>query len=153
MIADLLWPLLLLPNLHLNACGDFTLMARETWFDIGGNPEIEMFSLHLDSLALYNAHAHGVTEVRLPADMAHYHFEHERGWTPEGGRALYKRLQTLGIPYMTLGLLAKCAHYLRYGDSDYFSSLKWGLANHMLPETHIAGGRIIQAPSLMEIQV
>lgn len=83
MITGLLWLLLLLPDLHLNACGDFTLMAKETWFDIGGNPELEMFSLHLDSLALYNAHAHGVSEVRLSPDMVHCHIEHERGWTPE----------------------------------------------------------------------
>lgn len=84
MIADLLWPILLLPDLHLNACGDFTLMTRETWFDISGNPEFAMFSLHLDSLTLYNAHANGVSEARLSPDMVHYHIEHERGWTPEG---------------------------------------------------------------------
>lgn len=153
VITGLLWPLLLLPDLHLNACGDFTLMARETWFDIGGNPELEMFSLHLDSLALYNAHAHSVREIRLLADMIHYHFEHERGWTPESGRKLYERLQSLDIPFMTQGLLAKFAHDLGHGHRTRLSGPEWGLANYVLPETHIAGSQIVQASSTRENRV
>ena len=151
--VDLLWPLLPLPDLHLNACGDFTLMAREAWFDIGGNPELEMYSLHLDSLAIYNAHAHGVIEVRLSPDMVHYHIEHERGWTPERGRALYERLEALGIPCMTQGLLARLAHRLSHGRRSRFSGPEWGLADYVLPETHVAGSQIVQAPSTSENRV
>lgn len=152
VITGLLWPLLLLPDLHLNACGDFTLMARETWFDIGGNPELEVFSLHLDSLVLYNAHAHGVREIRLPTDMVHYHIEHEHGWTPESGRALYERLHALGIPCMTQGLLAKFAHDLGHGHRTRLSGPEWGLANYVLPERRVAGGRVFEVLPTMGAQ-
>ena len=36
------------PPLHTNACGDFTLMAREHWFQLRGYPEFEMYSFRLD---------------------------------------------------------------------------------------------------------
>src|SRR5204862_5991632 len=32
------------PNLHVNGCGAFQLMAREHWHDLRGYPEIDGFS-------------------------------------------------------------------------------------------------------------
>ena len=37
-------------ELHLNACGDFQLMAREHWFELCGYPEFETFSMNIDGL-------------------------------------------------------------------------------------------------------
>lgn len=147
--TNVIWPLLLLPDLHVLACGDFTLMAKETWFDIGGNPELEMFSLHLDSLAMYNAHARGAIEVRLPPHMVHYHIEHERGWTPESGRVLYERVQTLGVPFMSQGLLARLAHQLPSRTKLRLSGPEWGLANCILEETRISRGRVLETSCTM----
>ncbi len=148
--THVIWPLLLLPDLHVLACGDFTLMAKETWLEIGGNPELEMFSLHLDSLAMYNAHARGVIEVRLPPDMVHYHIEHKGGWTPESGRVLYERICTLGVPFMTQGLLARLAHQVCHGTHERFSGPDWGLANCELAETRITRGRVLEASPTIE---
>src|SRR5262249_10127703 len=53
-------------RLHTNACGDFTLMSREAWETVRGYPELEMFSMHIDSLLLYQAHWRGVREAYLP---------------------------------------------------------------------------------------
>ncbi len=57
------------PRLHTNACGDFMLMAREHWFELCGYTELEIFSLHLDTLFLYAVHLAGLEEVVLPGNM------------------------------------------------------------------------------------
>ncbi|MDF1664085.1 MAG: hypothetical protein P1V97_20115, partial [Planctomycetota bacterium] len=35
--------------LHTNACGDFTMLSKEKWLAILGYPELEMYSMHIDS--------------------------------------------------------------------------------------------------------
>ncbi|HYL37332.1 MAG TPA: hypothetical protein VEV17_15565 [Bryobacteraceae bacterium] len=67
--------------LHTNACGDFLLMARQHWFDLRGYPEVDLFTMHLDSLLCYAAHHAGVAEQVLRAPMRVYHLE--RG-APDG---------------------------------------------------------------------
>lgn len=142
MFTKMLWPFIPLPDLHVLASGDFTLMARDTWHDIGGNPELEMFSLHLDSLTMYNAHAHGLREVRLPPNMMHYHMEHDADWASGRQGDLYERLRTLGIPFVSQGLLARLAHQLLSGTRLRLSGPEWGLANCILEETRISRGRV-----------
>jgi len=73
-------------HLHTNGCGDFTLMAREHWFDLRGYPEFDLFSMNLDSVLCYAAHHAGFFEYCLEDPMRIYHIEHQTGsgWTPEG---------------------------------------------------------------------
>ena len=51
--------------LHLNACGDFTLLHRDAWAKILGYAEFEMFSMHLDSFGMVTAHFSGFHEIWL----------------------------------------------------------------------------------------
>ena len=37
-------------SLHVNACGDFQLMAREHWDELRAYPEFETFSMNIDGL-------------------------------------------------------------------------------------------------------
>lgn len=85
--------------LHMNACGDFTLMARENWHNLRGYPELDLFSMHLDSLLCCAAHHAGVLETMLLEPFRIYHVEHGigSGWTPEGETQLYERLTRKGI--------------------------------------------------------
>jgi len=129
-----------LPRLHLNACGDFTLMAREHWFDLGAYAELEVYSFHIDSVLLFAAHCAGLEEVVLPSQMQAYHIEHSAGsgWTPEGHNRLFERLWARGIPSLTDDDLYGMARSMRVLDNPrLFSSSDWGLVNECLPETWV----------------
>ncbi len=138
-----------LPRLHTNACGDFTLMAREHWDELAGYPELEMYSLHIDSLLLYAAHGAGLEEIVLPASMRAYHIEHSAGsgWTPEGENRLFERLRSQGIPVLTTDDLHAMARRLAaQGDPRLFGSPGWGFAAEQLPETRLGKpGRALAA--------
>ena len=47
-------------NLHTNACGDFTLLSAADWANLRGYSELEVFSMHLDSLLCHAAPASSV---------------------------------------------------------------------------------------------
>lgn len=66
--------------LHANACGDFTLMAREKWFALRAYPELPLWSIYVDGLLLHAAYVTGLRQVILPDPMRTYHIEHEMGW-------------------------------------------------------------------------
>lgn len=61
--------------LHYSAAGDFTLMSRDDWFAIHGNPERE-YSDSIDGQTLWLAHQKGLKQVILPFPL--YHPDHER---------------------------------------------------------------------------
>jgi len=93
----------LIPTLHTNACGDFTMMARRDWFALRGYPEWNIFSWHIDSIIVYQAHYYGLPIETLGAAAVHYHIEHDygSGWTPEGAGSLWARLSERGIPFIS----------------------------------------------------
>lgn len=127
-------------RLFTNACGDFTLMSREDWFALRAYPELELFSLHIDSLMLYIAHYGGVKERTLPPTMVTYHIEHKGGWTPENARdgSLDKRLREKKIEQLTMEMLydyiwtmEQQKHPIEFNDAD------WGLAEAELAEIEL----------------
>jgi hypothetical protein len=125
-------------RLHTNASGDFTLMAKEDWFRLRGAPELEMYSLHLDSLLCYMAHFAGIKEVALEYPI--YHIEHTSGWTPEveKNRTLYNRLEKARIPRLTDRQLGDWVSKMyRDGKPMIFNDENWGLADENLKETVI----------------
>lgn len=127
-------------NLHTNACGDFTLMAAERWAAIRGYPELEVFSMHLDSLLCYAAHHSGARQKVLADPMRIYHIEHGigSGWTPEGEEVLYKRIDSAGISRLEADQIRTWALEMRRkGRPIMFNSENWGLADDDLPETVI----------------
>jgi len=56
-------------DLHLHACGDFTLMARSHWLDLRGYPEVDLPRADLDALLCLAAHHAGVREEVLPSPL------------------------------------------------------------------------------------
>jgi hypothetical protein len=66
--------------LDFMACGDFTLMSRHDWMDIEGYVELDMYSIHIDSLALWSAVAAGKKQFIFPYNACVYHIYHEDGW-------------------------------------------------------------------------
>ncbi|MDY6843681.1 MAG: hypothetical protein SVW57_06275, partial [Thermodesulfobacteriota bacterium] len=122
-------------RLHTNACGDFTMMARDDWFDLRGYPELEMFSLHVDSLLCYIAYSAEIKEVVL--DYPIFHIEHSEGWTPEveRDRSLYDRLDKAHIPRLTMKQLDDwVAKMCREREPIIFNDENWGLADENMSE-------------------
>ncbi|HYL76467.1 MAG TPA: hypothetical protein VEU96_19800 [Bryobacteraceae bacterium] len=123
--------------IHMNACGDFTLMAREHWFDLRGYAEFDLFSMHLDSFLCWAAHFSGAREEILREPMRIYHVEHGvgSGWTPEGESHLYERIARKGIQSISHEELVEWIAQMRQMNTPViFNSEDWGLATERLQE-------------------
>jgi hypothetical protein len=123
-------------NLHVNGCGDFQLVARDT--GTARLPEFETFSMNIDGLFSYIADAAGIREEVLP--MAIYHLEHEvgSGWSPEGEAVLRKRIADSGITWVDASTVYVWAAYMLWlGRPMIFNGSDWGLANATLVERQI----------------
>ena len=131
-----------IPRLHYNACGDFTLMAKEDWDALRGYPELEIFSLHIDSLFLMLAYFSGYTERALSAPHEIYHIEHSlgSGITPgEGQKRLFERLDMQGTPYLSWRECVRLAVEYRNKRENpagiiEYNAETWGLHEEDLPE-------------------
>jgi hypothetical protein len=139
--------------LHTNACGDFTLIAREHWFDLRGYPEMDLYSMNLDSLFCFAAHYGGAREEMLPDPMRIYHIEHGSGsgWTPEGQTKLFERIAAKGLSFIANEeVLAMAAQMRRWGVPMIFNREDWGLAAFRLKETVVRGEANYNEPGLPE---
>jgi len=128
---------------HTNGCGDFTLAARQHWFDLRGYPEFDLFSMNIDSVFCYAAHYGGAREKVLPEPMRIYHIEHATGsgWTPEGQAQLFDRLAAKGLGFVsTAEVMAWGEQMRRLNCTMIFNHEDWGLANFDLVETEPAPG-------------
>jgi len=137
---DAVTAMAVVPKLHINACGDFTLLSRDDWFALRGYPEWPMFSWNLDSVFLYQARAHGLRLVELPPEMAMFHIEHGQGsgWTPEGRETLFQRIERSGTPYLGDDDLRKRARRItlegRRGRPPIYNDQNWGFVSERLPD-------------------
>jgi hypothetical protein len=144
----------LIPTLHTNACGDFTMMAQRDWFALHGYPEWNIFSWHIDSIMIYQAHFNGWPIEELGSAAVHYHIEHDygSGWTPEGAGSLWSRLMERGIPFLSYHQFnervfemqenAASARFTVYNGPD------WGFDSHELEcRTMVEEGSPRHAPT------
>jgi hypothetical protein len=120
------------------ACGDFTAMSREDWFRLRGYAEWHIFSWHLDSLLIYQALGCGIHARRLAPGTRVFHIDHDGGFAPQSGAALFERLKSRGIPFITdeelRRLYADISANKRSGQEVQFNKADWGLASLSLPE-------------------
>lgn len=131
-------------TVHTNACGDFTILSREDWFNLRGYPEFDIFSLHIDSIFCFAACAAGLVEETLRDPIRMYHIEHETGsgWTPEGQEKLSARLKASGLPWLDYLQVVTWAEQMRQLRAPMiFNRSNWGLADFDLPETRLSGSR------------
>lgn len=139
-----------LEHLHTNACGDFTLLSREGWAAITGYPEFEAFSMNIDSVGLAAAHYAGYEELALLPPCVCFHIEHSlgSGWTPEGEKKLFARLNEKKILNPEWHVLTPLVNGMRSGEiSPALNRDTWGLAEFELPEDSLLPGRIVDLPS------
>ena len=124
--------------LHVNASGDFTLLARDDWFRLRAYPEFPIWPVHLDALFCYAAHHAGIPETVLRDPMRMFHIEHRSGagWTPEGETALHARVAALRVPVLDFSAdLREWVQKMRRLNAPAIFNLEnWGLGGVDLPE-------------------
>jgi hypothetical protein len=130
-----------MPNarcLHVNASGDFTLLARDDWFRMRGYAEFPIWPVHVDGLFCYAAHHAGIHETVLRDPLCMFHIEHlsGAGWTPEGEQALHTRVAALRVPVLDFDtdLRGWIQQMRRLNAPAIFNLENWGLAGVELPE-------------------
>lgn len=122
--------------LHLYACGDFTMLAREHWFDLRGYPEFDMFAMNIDSLFCWTAHYGGAKQQVLEYPMRTYHIEHDLGSTPEGQEKLFQRMEEKGVPWLAWDQVMRWACDMsKLNAPIIFNRDNWGLGTDNLKET------------------
>jgi hypothetical protein len=145
--ARRLWSFVGRERLHTNACGDFTLLDRQSWSDVRGYPEFEIFSMHLDSLLCFMAYYAGAREQILVDPMRLYHIEHGSGWSPEveRSRTLLRRLETLGLQQLTDEQFQAWALQMRRERRPIvFNEESWGLVHDDLPQITLSEARSLR---------
>ena len=138
-----------LENLHTLACGDFMLLSRAGWAAITGYAEFEAFAFNIDSFGLLAAHYAGFEEVALLPPCVCFHIEHSlgSGWTPEGEKKLFTRLEEKKILNPDWEVLHPLVEAMRLGElSTAVNGPAWGLADFDLPEQSILSGKIVLRP-------
>jgi hypothetical protein len=121
--------------LHTNTSGDFTLMSRRCWDAVRGYPELQLFSMHLDSLLLYQAHYAGFEEQCLTGRV--YHLEHSSGFRPdtEAVQALNERLDKAAVPQVTMEeFRTLILRMYRLREPILFNGPDWGFAREDFAE-------------------
>ncbi len=141
-------PVVTRKRLHLNGCGDFTLMHRDRWARVRGYPEFAMFSMHLDAVLCTQAHFDGTREMVLEAPMRCYHIEHAvgSGWSPEGQSQLNARLESKGIPQTSNEQFHLTATGMRRKRAPrIYNQPDWGMAEEVFDEL-LAGSGCVADP-------
>jgi hypothetical protein len=115
------------------ACGDFTLMSKQDWLDIEGYVELDMYSIHIDSMALWAASALGKVQNVFPRNACIYHVEHENGWESQNA------LQTIRFisqkPCIDYGLVIKGGlQIIEQKQTWKLNNENWGFYNINLKE-------------------
>jgi hypothetical protein len=137
-------------RLHTNACGDFTLLARQDWFQLRGYPEWPIFSWYIDSVFMFAATAHGIKQIALGPKYRIFHIDHSRGsgWSLDGAADLFARLDRTGIPYLSDEDVSEIRKtFARDSSLAIVNDENWGLVNVALPEREVTpfSARILNA--------
>jgi hypothetical protein len=111
------------------ACGDFTLMASDAWQEIRGYLELDLYSLHIDTLGLIAAASLGYKQHVFPRDACTYHIDHPSGWSSMGPLEKIRFLEKRpGIDY---GLVFETGlSVLKEKTALNLNRDDWGFADH-----------------------
>lgn len=118
------------------ACGDFTLMHRDVWSQIKGYVELDLYALHIDSMAIISAKAIGCTQIVLPPESCVYHIDHVNTWETMNPQQKIKFVNER--PCIGWDVVTDTACYLLKNRQVYeFNTPDWGFVNYHLEEVVI----------------
>ena len=122
-----------LKSMDSDACGDFTMMSKSDWEKIDGYLELEMYSLHIDSMVLFSALAQGIDQVIYPGEMCSFHIAHGGGWEP--GDAVEQLRFYNKRPSLDWWVVHSAGKQIVKDKSNFdMNSEDWGLNNIILEE-------------------
>ena len=115
------------------ACGDFTLMSKEAWEDIQGYAELDMYSIHIDSLGIIAAAARGYKQHIFPREACTFHIDHTQGWEAMTPMQKIKFLEER--PGLGYGVVWETGIYaLEHGVRLDINEENWGFRDENLEE-------------------
>lgn len=115
------------------ACGDFTLMSKADWLKIEGYLELDLYSIHIDSMALNACVAAGMEQVLYPQELCTYHIHHEEGWSSmDPLKVLHFSEKRPGIDWAIMFESGK--HIIKNKTNYGFNKPDWGFANQAFEE-------------------
>ncbi|HEX2899855.1 MAG TPA: hypothetical protein VHS96_09065, partial [Bacteroidia bacterium] len=119
--------------LDRNACGDFTMMHHDAWEQIQGYAELDLYSIHVDTLGIVAARALGLQQVVFPGEACTYHIDHPTGWSSMEPIEKLKFLEER--PGIDFGVLQEVTYHLLEKHSQLnINPPDWGFANEKLEE-------------------
>jgi hypothetical protein len=136
---------------HMNACGDFTLMARSDWFSLRGYPEWPIHSWSLDSILLMRAGSRTMAESHIGHERPLYHIAHDAGWaaTRFNVHGLSLTLSQIGTGQYRMGIAEHALPLLTPVDimrikttfdqdpTLEYNTADWGAADILFPQAEL----------------
>jgi hypothetical protein len=115
------------PKLHTNACGDFQLISKKTFFNLSGYYEYDGYSFHIDSILMWKAYFMGYKFKELKFKI--FHINHTGGYG--NSKELFKSLKKKNINYLSNNVLIKIINKLKE-NKNYLNNAKFGLLDYKL---------------------
>ena len=110
------------------------MASKENWMKIKGYWELDAYSWHIDSIAMWNFHYKKSKFKDLKNFTFHINHSIGSGYTP-GSKELFKRLQKDNVKYLTQTDLITFLNILR--KEVEYNNADWGLENIKLETTVI----------------
>jgi hypothetical protein len=123
------------------ACGDFTLMLKEAWEAIQGYVELDLYSLHVDSLGVISAAALGYRQHVFHPEACTYHIDHPAGWSALSPLDKVRFLEQR--PALDYSLVYEVGlHAMKAGKPLGLNPPDWGFADLDFEEFTFVGGMV-----------
>lgn len=119
-------------KLFTNACGDFTLLDKNSWIDLKGYCELPIYSWHLDSLLLWEAKFKKYKFVDFDDEYYIYHINHLTSGVLSVKEDLFESLNNKKIPYLTNEEFLKLASKFSKNPNHLKTNELWGLHKEKL---------------------
>jgi hypothetical protein len=121
-------------KLHTNACGDFTMIDKQSFYKMKGYYEFDGFSWHIDSLLLFKAYYYlklNFINLNFPI----YHINHEPGKKYSTKRKIsIKKIEKEKLNFINDQQLLKLINNYRLNKLDKDDKkINWGLSKEKLP--------------------
>jgi len=117
------------PKLHTNACGDFQLLSKKTFFNLCGYYEYDGYSFHVDSILMWKAYFMGYKFKELKFKI--FHINHAGGY--DTSKDLFENLKKKDINYISNNKLINIIKNLK-NNASYLGDAKFGLVDYKLNE-------------------
>ena len=116
-------------KIFTNACGDFTLLDKDSWIDLKGYCELPIYSWHLDSLFLWEARFKRYKFYDFDDKSYIYHMNHQISGVISEKKNLFETLDNKKIPYLSNDEFLDLAMKLSKNPDFLKTNEFWGLHN------------------------